>query len=191
MLLADCTSVYRLSRSELSRHRALRRILRSDRETRRLIHGGSLVCERRREPRLSIQLPINLRPARVKGLSITADDDAPPFLALTSNISRCGLGYVHDEPFTAPICLAEFDVSAARPLLLVVQLCWTAQPFPYAYRSGGRILGVAQCGRVLRRVRPSSVDAGGRVGRDLRRGFRRRRALRLPTSRKPESLGRQ
>lgn len=144
MLLAESTILYRLSRSELSRHRALRQILRCERETRQLISGRELAGERRREPRLSLQVPINLRPCRVRGLSISAPDDAPPFLALTSNISLSGVGFVHDQPFCDTTCLAEFDVADVRPLLLVVGLCWTAQPYPFAYRSGGRILGVAR-----------------------------------------------
>jgi len=144
MLLVESTIRYRLTRSDLSRQRALRRILRCDLNSRRLFGEESSQDERRQEPRLDLRLPINLRPARMQGLTIYTDPDAPPFLALTSNISLGGLGVVHDEPIGMPTFLAEFDVAEDEPLILVVEQRWTTEIDAYSYRSGGRILGIAR-----------------------------------------------
>lgn len=144
MLLAESTILYRLSRSELVRRRALRRIIRCEEQMRRLCGEDAAPRDRRREPRQSFQVPINLRPARVRGLTIRPALDAEPFLAVTSNFSLSGLGLVHDEPLPASLFLAEFDVFEPEPLRLVVELCWTEHLLPYSHRSGGRILGVAR-----------------------------------------------
>ena len=144
MLLAASTTRYRLSRSDVARQRSLRRILRCDAIARKLFGETPSTRERRREPRHEIQVPINLRPAHTRGLSIHAAGDAPPFLALTSNISLGGLGFIHDEPFTAPTFLAEFDVAEAEPLILLVELRWTTEVQRFSYRSGGRIIGIAR-----------------------------------------------
>ncbi len=144
MLSVESIVRYRLSRSELARRRAWRRILRNDLKTRKLFGDLPRDNERRREPRHSLQVPVNLRPARIRGLSIFADEEAPPFLALTQNLSLGGIGFVHDQPLPAGCCLAEFDVGEAEPLLLLVEQCWTAQTASYAYRSGVRTLGIAR-----------------------------------------------
>jgi hypothetical protein len=144
MLLVESSIRYRLSRSGIARQRAWRRILRSDRQARRLFGEAPAAKERRREPRQALQVPINLRPARVRGLSIFADATAPPFLALTKNISLGGVGFVHDQPLPAGPVLAEFDVGEPEPLRLLIAPCWTAQSAARAYRSGVRILGVAR-----------------------------------------------
>ncbi|MFV0442060.1 MAG: hypothetical protein ACK5Q5_00665 [Planctomycetaceae bacterium] len=152
MLLEEPRTLYRLSRSDLVRQRALRRIVRTEELLMRMLGVELFDSERRREPRQAIQTPINLCPVQVKGLSILATDDAPPFLAFTSNISLNGLGFVHDEPWRCNLFLAEFDVSELEPLRLLVKLRWTTRPQPHAYRSGGRVLGVA------RRPTPSAAS---------------------------------
>jgi hypothetical protein len=144
MLLAEPSIQYRLSRSDMVRRRVLRRILRCEEQLRRLFGQETFDRDRRRDPRQPLQVPINLRPARLAGLSILTDDTDAPFLAITSNISLGGVGFVHDEPLPARIFLAEFDVADEQPVCLLVEACWTARPFPHAYRSGGRIRGVAR-----------------------------------------------
>jgi hypothetical protein len=144
MLLLESSVRYRLSRSALARERAYRRVLRSDLNARRLFGETLQLKERRREPRHALKVPINLRPARVRGLSIFTPAEAPPFLALTRNISLGGVGFVHDEPLPPGTWLAEFDVSEPQPLVLLVEVCWTAQSSPHSYRSGVRMLGVAR-----------------------------------------------
>lgn len=144
MLLAEAPLQYRLSRSDLTQQRALRRILRSEERMRRLFGQETYAKERRREPRQTLKVPVNLRSALVKGLSIYVHEDEQPFLALTSNISLSGLGIVHDRPLPAQVFLVEFDVSEEEPLSLLVEACWTARPFPQSYRTGGRIRGVAR-----------------------------------------------
>lgn len=144
MLLVESTIRYRLTRSDLSRQRALRRIVRCDLNSRRLFGEELSKDERRQEPRLNLQVPVNLRPARLRGLTIYTEPDAPPFLALTSNVSLGGLGIVHDEPIGMPVFLAEFDVAEVEPLILVVEQRWSAEVEAYSYRSGGRILGIAR-----------------------------------------------
>lgn len=144
MLLLESSLHFRLSRSELAVRRAWRRILRSDRQTRRMFGVSPPALERRREPRQPLRVPINLRPAQTRGLTILSDAAAPPFLALTCNISQGGVGFVHDEPLPAQQLLAEFDVGDDEPLLLLVESCWTVATAPRAYRSGVRTLGVAR-----------------------------------------------
>jgi hypothetical protein len=144
MLLVESSIRYRLSRSELARQRAWRRILRSDLNTRKLFGDTLQSRERRRDPRQALKVPVNLRPARVRGLSIFTPAAAPPFLALTNNISLGGVGFVHDEPLAPANWLAEFDVGEPEPLALLVEVCWTAEVSAHAYRSGVRILGVAR-----------------------------------------------
>lgn len=144
MLLLESNVRYRLSRSAAARLRAWRKILRSDRHARRRFGEQPPAHERRLEPRQSLRVPINLRPARVRGLTIHSPAESAPFLALTRNVSLGGVGFVHDEPLPAPLLIAEFDVGDPEPLLLLVEARWTAQPAPHAYRSGVRVLGVVR-----------------------------------------------
>lgn len=147
-MVADLISRYRLSRASVVRRRAHHRILKSQRLARVRFSGEEVVpkqlAERRREARVSLQLPVYLRPAIVRGLTIVSDSVHEPLLAVTQNISLGGLGLVHDHPLPTSWFLAEFDVFQDEPLVLLVQSRWTREVEPWSFRTGGRIAGVCR-----------------------------------------------
>jgi len=144
MLLMEPKLRYRYSRSAAARSRAMRRLLQSDRETRQRFQADAPRTERRREERRRLRVPVYLRRAGVRGLSVTCDPSEAPRLGVTQDVSLSGLGWLHDTPLPAGRCLVEFDVHEAEPLVLLVEVCWTVQDEAHAYRSGGRILGVCR-----------------------------------------------
>jgi hypothetical protein len=135
---------YRLSRSELRRQRAYRRILRSARRAPVLCGGEPLHLNRRSEERLHIQLPVYIQPAVRRGLSVFVESEARPLLAVTRDISLHGLGLVHDKAWPHRWFVAEFDVFDERPLILLVESRWTGEVEAYSHRTGGRIAGVCR-----------------------------------------------
>ena len=136
----------RISRSVPRRRRAVRRILRCDRRARRELGLRPAGIERRAAVRTPLHVPIYLYPAQVKGLTAQADLHAQPILAVTRNISFDGIGWVHDAPIPLSRMIVEFDVGLGEPLLMLVEVLWTTQEGKFAFRSGGRILGI--CRRV-------------------------------------------
>jgi hypothetical protein len=147
-MLAELSCRFRLSRAALARRRAFHRILKT-RRLARVRFGGHAPSERRFvdrrcEVRHPLQVPVYLRPAQVRGLSVSCDESVEPLLGVTQNISLSGLGLVHDHPLPGPWFLAEFDVFDDEPLILLVQVRWTQELDPYAFRTGGRIAGLCR-----------------------------------------------
>ncbi len=142
MLMTEALVHYRISRSLVLRRRALRWILRTDREVRRRVTRLPPERERRRDVRRNLAVPVYFRLARVRGLSAYCACHAEQSLAVTRNISLRGLGWVHDMPLLQGQYFVEFDVARGEPLVLLVEVCWTLQEDEFCLRSGGRILGV-------------------------------------------------
>lgn len=135
---------YRLSRSGLRRQRAYRKILRSARRAPEICGGEPQHLNRRFEYRLHIQLPVYIRPASRRGLSVFVDPDASPLLAVTRDISLHGMGLVHDRPWPHRWFVVEFDVFDKLPLTLLVESRWTGEIDSYSHRTGGEIKGVCR-----------------------------------------------
>lgn len=146
MVMTESITHFRVSRSLATRRSAIRRILNSDRDVRRQLGQVPAGSERRREVRRSLRVPVYFRPVQVRGLSVMVNAASPTYLAVTQNISLRGLGWIHDAPLPPAKYLVEFDISGGAPLQLLLEVCWTVQEDEFAFRSGGRILGICRRG---------------------------------------------
>jgi hypothetical protein len=143
-VLLQSAEAYKLSRSDVSFTRALRSILTSERRLVRQIGAAPPRRERRSDQRYHLQLPVYLRPVNVRGLTVTLRPDVPTLQAVTLNVSRNGLGLVHDAPLPGTLLLAEFDVGLEQPLALLFDVRWSQSSGPFEYRSGGLIQGICR-----------------------------------------------
>ncbi len=148
MILIDQECRYRLSKSIANKRRAFGLIQSSqrkaDRQFGQRISGISLWDDRRIQIRVPTQVPAYLRSAWRKGLTVFADPDTSPQLAVTRDVSLEGLGFQHDVPPPRPMFLAEFDVFENEPLIVLIEVRWCRKTNDWSYQSGGRIAGVCR-----------------------------------------------
>ncbi len=104
-----------------------------------------LPYDRRRSRRIQLRMPVILIPVEED-----AERDeimevfGPEQIAMTRDLSRQGLGILHDEPLVTEHAVVQFDIPGEPPQSLLYEVRWTVRKNQFSYISGGRLTGIVE-----------------------------------------------
>lgn len=102
-------------------------------------HREMRCLERRTDSRLPFQRAVQVIP-------LSDDENGPQFelkiTAYTRDISRNGIGIIHDEPIPGSRVVLKFELLGGETVQLIVDFTWCRYLGDFWYSSGGRLTGV-------------------------------------------------
>ncbi len=126
--------------------------------------------ERRTAARIIVQVPVTVTPAIVDGHGVRIPKGNCALNAARSrDISLGGVGFAHELPLASGHAVIQFNLAAAEPIYLVLEVAWSHRQPDGSYVSGSKIMGVLD---------PTKSDSAGPEHREavrLNRSFPQRK----------------
>lgn len=102
--------------------------------------------DRRECDRSRVEIPVFVTPAAFDGRYAEPLRDQYEILAVTRDVSRKGLGLMHDEPLGCDYAIVAIDLLDGQPASILLEVRWSNVEKDDMYMSGGRFYGIAEPG---------------------------------------------